>query len=205
MRNNRVESSNLSTLIKNAPKRFWYTRKMDTEDIPAAKPENKEVLADNARKFVARGISQDLLKESRSCLLTVDWLETNENDEKKIIFKEFVDGEKQLLLVTKVSKDGNRVSERRKIDQVEYDAFLKQTLLCVAKRRYEFKVTQNEIVYAIRYDEFQNSELRVLEVDASNDLDRTKFDPTLFPAELTEVTGNIGYYGYRVADLIKLK
>jgi hypothetical protein len=167
--------------------------------------ENKEILKDNARKFVVRGVSQDLLKESKSCLLTVDWLETNENDEKKIISKEFADGDRQLLLVTKVSKDGNRVSERRKIDQSEYETLLNQAVLRVSKRRYEFKVSQNEIVYAIRYDEFLDSELRVLEVDASNDLERAKFDPVLFPAELTEVTGNLGYYGYRVADLIKLK
>ncbi len=175
------------------------------KDIPTIKSENKEVLEDNARKFVVRGISQDLLKDSKSSLLTVNWLETNENDERKIISKEFSDGDKQLLLVSKVSKDGNRISERRKIDQVEYETLLKQSILHISKRRYEFKVTQNEIVYAIRYDEFQNSELRVLEVDTSKDFDRTKFDPALFPAELTEVTGNLEFYGYRVAGPARLK
>jgi hypothetical protein len=176
-----------------------------TKDGPAIKAEDKEVLKDNARKFVVRGISQDLLTGSRSYLLKADWLETNQTDEKKITSKEFADGSTQLLLVTKVSKDWNRVSERRELDQAEYEALLEQSVLHLAKRRHEFKVTQNEIVYTIRYDEFQDSELCILEVDASSALERAKFDPALFPAELTEVTGNLGYYGYRVANLVEPK
>lgn len=54
----------------------------------------------------------------------------------------------------------------------------------------------------MKYDEFTDSGLRVLEVDAGTETDRASFIPNQFPYELTNVTGEIEYYGYRIADLI---
>jgi len=42
----------------------------------------------------------------------------------------------------------------------------------------------------------------MLEVDASDERERNSFSPDDFPADLEEVTGDIRYYGYRVAEII---
>ena len=173
-------------------------------EIPQNTPEKKEALDDNARKFVTDAIDSDFLKEheATSFILATDWLETNEDNEKKIAYKEFDNGDVQILLIVKVTKDCNRTSEKTKISSEEYANFLHSSILHLEKKRYEFTVTQNDIPFAIKYDEFANSNLRILEVDASTEDARDTFSPDLFPGKLTEVTGDISYYGYRVANTI---
>ncbi len=40
----------------------------------------------------------------------------------------------------------------------------------------------------------------MLEADAASEEEKEFFSPDEFPAELTEVTGDTRYYGYRVAS-----
>ncbi|HSW77544.1 MAG TPA: hypothetical protein VLG36_01980 [Candidatus Chromulinivoraceae bacterium] len=62
---------------------------------------------------------------------------------------------------------------------------------------------QNSIAYSVKYDEFPDGNLRILEVDASSEQERSSFSPSDFPeGEPEEVTGDARYYGYRVADLV---
>lgn len=137
-----------------------------------------------------------------SFTLIVDWLETGEDNEKKVVYKKFDNGDTQILLITKVTKDGNRTSEKEKITEEKYNEFLNSSVLHLEKKRYEFPYTQNNISFSTKYDEFAGGKLCMLEVDAANEEDRNAFSPSDFPTELTEVTGDMQYYGYRVATLL---
>lgn len=161
----------------------------------------KEVLDDNARKFIAEPLSADFLSQhgAVSYVLTTDWLETDENSEKKAVCKRYDDGDIQRLLITKVTKDGVRTSEKEKIAKDEYDELLKHSLIRVEKRRAEFSYEQNGTIFEAKYDEFAASNLRILEIDAATDEWRQSFEPY---DGLYEVTGNMDYYGYRVAQQV---
>lgn len=164
-------------------------------------PAKKEILDDNARKFIVEAIKPKFLKDNgaSSFTLTVDWLETGEDNEKKVAYKKFGNGDVQILLITKITKSGRRTSEKEKITEETYKEFLGSSILHLKKKRYEFEYTQNNIPFSVKYDEFANSKLCMLEVDASSEEGRNSFNLSEFPSELTEVTGNISYYGYRVA------
>lgn len=177
---------------------------MSTE-IPTKNPEKREGIDDNDRKFVSHPIDSEFLKaqNASSYLLTTDWLETNTETETKIARKDFENGEVQLLHIAKVTINGDRKSKKKPISEIEYVKLLDPSKPHVEKRRYEFTLIQNGISFTIKYDEFTDSELRILEVNAPSDDERKAFDPSEFPYELTEVTGNEQYVGYRVADLIR--
>lgn len=164
----------------------------------------KEILDDNARKFVVGTLEPAFLEGigASSFLMITDWLETGEDDERKLAHKKFANGDVQILLIYKIMKDGRRTSEKEKINEQEYIELLKGSVRHVEKVRYEFSYDQDDITFGVKYDEFIDSDLRVLEVDASNDEQRNAFDPDTFPSELSEVTGKMQYYGYRVADII---
>jgi hypothetical protein len=51
----------------------------------------------------------------------------------------------------------------------------------------------------MKYDEFADDELRLLEVDAASEEERGAFSPSDFPSKLDEITGDMQYYGYRIA------
>lgn len=173
-------------------------------ETPTNNPEKKEILDDNARKFITETIDSKFLTENNasSFILTTDWLETGEDNEKKLAYKEFDNDEIQILLIAKVTKNGSRTSEKEKITAAEYEELLESSILRVEKKRYEFTYTQNNIPFTVKYDEFAESELRILEVDAASEDARDSFNPSDFPAKLTEVTGDVQYYGYRVASAI---
>lgn len=159
---------------------------------------------DNARKFITQPLAPDFLKEHSvtSFLLTTDWLETNEDTEKKLAYKEFETGEVAILLISKTTKDGKRISEKKKISEEEYRELLATAILHIEKRRSEFTFIQNGIELSVKYDEFVNSDLKILEVDAKSEIERNKFDPKDFPVRLKEVTGDFRYYGYKVGGVV---
>lgn len=177
-----------------------------TADIPEDKPEKekREVLDDNARKFVVGPIDSIFLDENdaSSLKLTVDWLETGEDNETKVAYKDFGNNDIQILLISKTTVNDNRTSEKKKITKEEYEQLKKSSVLHLEKTRYEFTYAQNDTSFSVKYDEFANSELRVLEIDASSEEERESFNPDDFPIELAEVTGDLQYYGYRVANVI---
>jgi hypothetical protein len=174
------------------------------EKLPTNTPEKSKLLDDNARKFVVEAIDHEFLEENgaSSFTLTADWLETGEDNEKKIVRKQFDTGDIQILLIAKVTKDGNRISEKQKITERKYEELLGSSILHLEKKRHEFEYTQDNILFSIKFDEFAGGELYILEVDAPSEEERDSFSPNDFPAKLTEVTGDIRYYGYRVADII---
>lgn len=169
------------------------------------KPEHEKiVLDDNARKFVVSTINPELLEvnNATSYLLVTDWLETGEDDEKKVARKEFENGDVQILLISKVTIDGNRTSEKEKITEEQYKEFLTGAIRHVEKRRHEFKYLQASVEFDIKYDEFTDSSLRVLEVDAPTDTERESFTLNGQFVGAREVTRDLRYYGYRVADMV---
>lgn len=173
-------------------------------DIPKSNPEKKEKLDDNARKFITEALESKVLEADRmsSFILTVDWLETSEDTEVKVAHKKFDNGEVQILLIAKITQDSNRVSEKEKINEERYRRLKTASILHLEKKRYEFEYDQNGISFSVKYDEFADGRLCMLEVDALSEEQRSSFDPEGFPAELKEVTGDIRYYGYRVAEVI---
>lgn len=179
------------------------------EDIASTKTltntsKKKETLDDNARKFIVEVIDSRFLEENSasSFTLIVDWLETSEDNEKKVAYKKFDNGDAQILLIAKVTKNGHRTSEKEKITEETYKELLSSSILHLEKKRYEFEYTQNDVLFSMKYDDFSDSKLCMLEIDASNAEERQSFNPADFPAKLEEVTGDMQYYGYRIADTI---
>lgn len=173
-------------------------------EIPTNKLETKEILDDNARKFIVTNSERDFLNNSDviSYDLITDWLELSEDNEKKLAYKKFDNGEVQTLLISKVTEAGNRTSTKEKIDVNQYKALLESSILHIEKRRHEFDYIQKDITFSMKFDEFSQSDLLILEADADTEKDRNSFDSLSFPIGLTEVTGDIRYYGYRLADVI---
>lgn len=174
-------------------------------EVPTATPEKKEVLDDNARKFTLDDISPVFLdnNSASSFVMTTDWLVTDEDSEGKLAYKKFKNGKVQILLIKKIMDgDGKRTSVKEKITEESYNELRAHSILQVEKTRFEFVYSQDGNDFTMKYDEFTDSELRVLEVDAENDKQRESFDKAKFPAALTEVTGNLDFYGYRVAKLV---
>lgn len=174
-------------------------------EIPTNSPEKKEVLDDNARKFVVGVMNPEFLKENgaSSFTLAVDWLETNEDNEHKVAYKTFENGDIQILLISKITKDGSRTSEKEKISEETYRQLLASSVLHLEKKRYEFEYSQNNIPFSIKYDEFADGRLNMLEIDAPGEEQRNSFKPDHFPVSLDEVTGDIRYYGYRVVEIVQ--
>lgn len=175
-----------------------------SEKLPIHTPKRNKILDDNARKFAVDTVDPNFLEEhgASSFTLIVDWLETGEDNEKKVAYKEFDNGDIQILLISKLTKDGKRTSQKEKISEETYKELLNSSVLHLEKKRHECEYLQNNISFSIKYDEFAGDRLHVLEVDAASEDERNSFNPTDFPAQLTEVTGDIRYYGYRVADII---
>ena len=175
-------------------------------ESPQNSPEKKEVLDDNARKFTVDIIDPEFLQKNnaRSFLLTTDWLEMGESSEKKLAHKKYETGDVEILLIQKFTQDGKRtVPPKEKLTEEQYQEFLALSpALHVEKMRHEFDYIQNGISFSVKYDEFAGSDLRVLEVDAQNEAERDSFEPRAFPYDLTEVTGDIRYYGYRVVTVL---
>ena len=166
--------------------------------------QQREQLDDNARKFVTEPLTTKFLEKYGAIAyeLITDWLETAEESEKKIVCKSYGNGDVQRLCIAKVTRDGSRTSEKEKITEDEYNALLEQSLVHVEKWRYEFDYTQGDRLFTMKYDEFANSDLRILEVDAETDEIRNIFDSGDYPVRLAEVTGDLRYYGYRVSGVL---
>lgn len=162
------------------------------------------VIDDNARKFITKPIRAQFLRDhdATSYTMIVDWLKTGEDNEKKVAYKKFDNGDVKILLISKVTKSGDRTSVKEKITEEKYKEFVASSILHLEKKRYEFTHTQNSIPFSIKYDEFAGDKLCILEVDASSEEARNSFNPNDFAGELTEVTDDIRYYGYRVASMI---
>jgi hypothetical protein len=175
------------------------------EETPLQPQRNKEVLEDNARKFVVESIDSEFLRKNnaKAYSLVVDWLETDEMQEKKVVLKRSEQGKTQYILVSKASHEGNRVTEKKKITEDEYTSLCALSIVHLEKKRYEFEIAQNGIQFALKYDEFSGGVPNMLEVDADNQEERGKFNPSSFVYLLNEVTGEMQYYGYRVAAAIK--
>lgn len=175
---------------------------MTRESLPQNTQE-VERAPDDARKFIVHEVDRTLLEadEVVRCYFPTDWLETDEDSEKKIVRKTFDDGSIQMLLIAKTTEDGKRHSEKRKLSQEEYDTLKEHTVLSVEKTRYSFVFLQDGTQFQVNYDEFADSDLKILEVDAKPEELRALFRTELFPGTLEEVAASDrSYEGYRVAS-----
>ena len=175
-------------------------------ETPKNSPEKKETLDDNARKFITEPLDQEFLEKhgATSFTLTVDWLETGKDNETKVAYKKFDNGDVQILFISKITIDGNRTSEKEKITKERYKELLTRSKLHLEKKRYEFEHVQNGIPFSVKYDKFADDKPAMLEIDAPSEAVRDSFDANDFPYALAEVTGDTRYYGFRVAETIQI-
>ena len=166
--------------------------------------ENKEGIDHNARKFTVGTIDTNFLTQhsTSSYVLITDWLVTDAKSETKLVHKKLANGEIQYFLISKITQNSTRKTDKRQISEDEYKKRLVSSVVHVEKSRYEFNFLQNGIAFTMKYDEFPNSDGRVLEVDGASETERNKFSPNGFPYRLVEVTGDLRYYGYRVAKVL---
>ncbi|MES2213292.1 MAG: hypothetical protein V4473_00450 [Patescibacteria group bacterium] len=159
---------------------------------------------DNARKFIVEKIDQKFLIQNNSISfnLIIDWIETAEDKEKKVVFKTFETGETQIFFVSKIITNGNRISDKKKISEDEYKNLLDTSILHLEKKRHEFNFIQNSISFSLKYDEFASEKIRILEVDSENSEERNLFNPNTFPYRLTDVTGDKSYEGFRIVKML---
>ena len=175
-----------------------------TESTGERSPEQlTQTLDDNARKFTVDAIDATLYNtpESTSYLMSTDWLVIGESEETKVVHKKFSSDKPEILLIKKVMKDGKRTSDKKKLQEEEYSELVTKSKVHSEKIRTEFTYPQHGIDFSMKFDQFTNSTLCVLEVDAPTEEERASFDYQSFPAKLSEVTGNLQYYGFRVASL----
>lgn len=170
-------------------------------------PDKKEnpAIDDNAYKYTLSALTSEFLAHYnvKSYLLITDWIETGDDSEKKVARKIFGDGSVELLLIEKKTINGERKTIKNSISAAVYDEYVIASIVHVEKTRHEFVYTQGDNTFDMKYDEFTDSSLRVLEVDAENDEARETFVASNFEgADLQEVTGDERYYGYRVAQMI---
>lgn len=206
--NNEISERSIMTaekFVKNYFGNTTYAQRMIHLSIQATKTSGKNELADdNARKFIVGTIDNELLRDKKaiSFHMIVDWLETGEENEKKVAYKKFSTGDTQILLISKTTTDGKRTSDKKKINEREYEGLLKSSILRLEKVRHEFEHVQEGVTFSIKYDEFTGGKLQILEVDAPNEDERDSFNPDDFPAKLSEVTGDARYYGYRITGIL---
>jgi len=171
-------------------------------------PERDAGASDNDRKFVVESISPEFLAgiKVESYIMSTDWIETNDNDETKLVRKIYDDGTEKLLHITKVGDEQSRESKKATLSKAKYDEYLEkldQSHTHLEKRRSEFELTQNGIRFTAKYDEFADG-LRVLEIDAvsKNEDERNAFDPDAFDFAVVEVTGIKRFYGHQIVSII---
>lgn len=177
-----------------------------TVEIPKNNPEKEKLIDDNARKFVTEPIDTQFLKDIQATpfTLSVSWLETNKDHEKKIARKVFQDDGVELLLIRKeMQPDGDRKTLKEPITNRQYDKYVADSPLHLEKERFEFSYEQDGVIFDMKYDVFANDVLHMLEVDAMSDDERAAFVPEHFSNKLREVTGDLDYYGYRVCELLR--
>lgn len=175
------------------------------EQTPTGTVERKETFDDNARKFtLPDSIDRTFLANAHAslCTLVTDWIVTEEQSERKIVLKKFDNGEQQRFLIQKISTPFNRTTQRKLLTETEYAALRASSVLRMKKRRFEFVYTQNGTDFTLKYDEFPNNSLRILEVDAPTDEVRRTFKPEQFPFKMKEVTEDPAYRGYRITEIL---
>lgn len=172
-----------------------FLPRIETEPLP---------VEDDARKFTLEGLSADFLRREVPFAfdLAVDWIDMGTDSETKVARKSFGDGTVETLRISKAIKDGKRVAVKKPIAQDAYEQALENSVCHIKKRRYEFKYVQNHVIYSLKYDEFEDSDLRLLEVDAPSEEERANFDLGAFPVALTEVSDDDRYSGYRIASML---
>lgn len=175
-----------------------------SHNLPPSQEVEPKPVDDNARKFTVEALSAEYLSDVRasSFVLTVDWLQMGEDDETKLAHKEYEDGTLEVFLIIKETLNGNRTSVKTPISEEKYREQLINSQRRISKRRSEFKYVQDHVVFNMKYDEFYGSELRLLEVDALPGEEKKPFDPSEFGEDLTEVSDDPRYTGYRITEML---
>jgi hypothetical protein len=172
-------------------------------ETPSNNPEQKEVVDDNARKFLIEPLNPAFLRGASLVTLTTHFLD----DQKKIVHKDFGNNKIEIWLIEKVTdKDGNRTAERQQMPEEDYsyEELYRDSIFTYKKDRFQFNYpAKNGVRFSCNYDKFDGGKLCMLEVDAPSEEARNSFNPGSFPVPLTEVTGAPGYTGSEIIDTLQ--
>lgn len=178
-------------------------------EAPSNNPEQKEVVDDNARKFLIEPLSPEFLRGASLVTLTTHFLD----DQKKIVHKVYPKSEKhpkgkiEIWSIRKViDEDGNRTAERQQMPEKDYnyEELRRDSLFTYKKDRFQFNYpAKNGVRFSCSYDEFEDGKLCMLEVNAPSKEARNSFNPETFPIPLTEVSGVPGYTGSEIIDTLQ--
>lgn len=201
-----------------------YYRCMINDPIPSAMAEKDSAPPeDNARKFVLTGLTPEFLseygEEATSADLMIDFIEVGVDREVKVVHKTADDGTVTMTLIENVTKeDGGRVPTKSNLADIYnvpsknggrlfqspeamYQDLSNRSLCRIGKNRLEFGYKQDDRRLTLKFDTFNGSTLRLLEVDGTPD-DRDAFDPDDFPVRLTEVSDNPEFTGATIAGVL---
>lgn len=159
-------------------------------------PQTIQNKPDNARKFLVDEFDPALIPEgATSYVMTTVWTDMSEENDAKAVHKVYDDGAPDgYFFVEKVGPHGAREAKRRIISKAEYDqAIIGHEQSTARKRRTEFTLDGLEM----KFDEYLDGPLHIIEVDAATPEAREAFDPGVFPWKLHEIFDE-SYDGYRV-------
>lgn len=180
-------------------------------EVPISSPEKqeKEVVDDNARKFLVEPLSPAFLRGASLVTLTTHFLD----DQKKIVHKAHPKSEKypkgkiEIWSIRKViDENGNRTAERQQMPEEDYnyEKLYRDSIFTYKKDRFQFNYpAKNGVRFSCKYDRFEDGKLCMLEVDAPSEEARNSFNPDGFGIPLTEVTGVPGYTGSEIIGTLQ--
>lgn len=177
-------------------------------ELPAHEREvTQESKLDNARKFITLPLDKRFLDEHGAIAykMITHWDESSDTD-KKLVAKQYSDGTEKFREIEKVPDgQGGRKAYSRDITAADYYeklAKLDANTVPSEKLRCEFLYQQGAVTFEVKYDQFVDSELCILEVDAANPELRAVFRAEDFPSELREVSGDKRYEGKNVRTMV---
>lgn len=158
---------------------------------------------DDARKFVTTSFGDAFLKRhnAETFNLTTDWLFGGDSCEIKIVCRQYSDRGDRYHLITKYADGTTRRSYKLELQEKAYLRLTKSSCAHLEKERCEFDFVQDHVPFILKLDRYGVKGYCVLEVDAASrqEADRRSFRPDRFPYELREVSGDLRYYGIRLA------
>jgi hypothetical protein len=186
----------------------WYCWRVAKTKTEAART-RATLTDDNARKFVTVPFSSKFLERQNAIefSLKTDWLFGESACEIKTVCRKQFNTPARYHLITKFSNGANRLSHKLELGKDTYCRLIKSSCARLEKERWEFTLLQNGVLFSLKYDKFDVGDCYVLEVDAANGEQhaRRAFRPDLFPYKLKEVSGDLKYYGIRMAETVGLE
>ena len=176
-----------------------------THELPQSNPNNRETQKpDNDRKFILESLNPEDVADGAVTAydMEVYFIEIEPGRETKIVRKIYADGSVKTLKITKVTVNDERTTDKVEIDDEEPESLAQRAVKHFEKRRHEFTYTQGGNTFNLKYDDYADVPLYMLEVGADDQMQIPTFVAQDFPATLTEVSDDKRYSGHRITEVL---